>query len=215
MNVVEHPVGIFAQQSQMGDLEGARRDGIQLGRNHINDIFCHFGGQTPAQRDVKPEFFHHIGISPRHKVALLRVAQTRRPATFQFSLGCRRAQRIERAHSIGGQFGQLTGFALRRERQKMPQTRQSQTGGFGGGLFYAKRVECGNQLRLTGAVCQAHRRFDCRMKPVFTRGLRDAGDIQITFGMCYTAPQGRVPAQPSRSKISQSARIWAPVNRIA
>jgi len=159
-------------------------------------------GQTPRQRQVKPELFHHVRVSPLNEQRVLTWAQPCRAATRHLLLPDRSAEtvKITNASLRNALYGLF--FVQWRQRQKSAQRRQLQTIADRGGKrcrhFRGSLLQFPNCARFD----QTKRRLQRSVKPIFARCHRDVTQTVQTW-LTRLAALNNIPAQPRCSEIGQ------------
>ena len=172
----------------------------------VADLFGRVAVQLAAERDVKAELVHHVGIAPARQQRVLTRVQSRLAALVQLRLGQRGAERVQCFDRPGCQRGQRVGLAQGRQRQEAAQPGQRQPVQRHRRLCRAKAGEPIVQCLEIHALGQSEGRLDRAVQPVFARG---GGDFMGGQGQAVNdrrvGPFARrsVPAQPGGAEIGQ------------
>ncbi len=169
-------------------------------------------GQTPRQGQVKPKFFHDVGIAPFNQQCILPRAQPGRATARQFRCLDRSPKYVKFADtSLRNPLHSLY-TAQRCQRQKPAQGCQLQRSADRSGKR-CRNVRCGFvQILDRPRALQAKRRLQCPMEPILAwchRDVTQTGHIRLT----RLTAMHNVPPEPRRAEIGQRPDRRYIVNR--
>ena len=205
----------LAEQAKRADAEGLRQDRREMlcGQGQKGCVI--FGRQVARQGQMKAALFHDVGIAVKIEQLALTWCQTFGPAASNLGLVQGRAQRVKLGHNPRRQIAKGGLIALGYQRQEPFQVQHLQTWHRDSGKRLGHLRHGCQQVIDTGPLHQPEGRLDRAMKAVFARISRHSRQIKPQFGLNYSAPRGRIPAQPSGCGLGKGSLFGRVIDGVA